>query len=80
MRPIAQRKLVFSTEKLKDVSSRGLFQLTNEASGAGPAQSKITLVTFSRDKSPACMLRMNIFNKKIENKEKERDGEGEKRS
>lgn len=35
------KKACFSTEKLKDMSSRGLFQLTNEASGAGLAQSQL---------------------------------------
>lgn len=39
MHPTAQKKACFSTEKPKDVSSRGLFQLTNEATGAGLAQS-----------------------------------------
>lgn len=34
----SSKKACFSTSKLKEVSSRGLFQLTNEASGAGLVQ------------------------------------------
>lgn len=44
MHPIALRKLFFFfCEELKYMSSRGLFQLTNEASGAGLAPSQLNI-------------------------------------